>query len=180
MFGMHEIDENAHWVKINHSILQYILRIKEPEDTLMISHCDLRNISLYKYDLGSVYFIDNDLTGAVFKEATCSQIISSGQMFHFMNIRSADFWQGDYSDYSFDHSDLRYSDFRDSILRGASFRGADLRCCFFANAEMYGADFTDAHIYLEDFDDALYDDNAFENAIIHDSDTDDPDEDILA
>lgn len=179
MFGMHEIDENAHWVKIDHSILQYILRIKEPEDTLMISHCDLRNISLYKYDLGSVYFIDNDLTGAVLKEATCTQIISSGQLFHFMNIRSADFWNGDYSGFSFDHSDLRYSDFRDSILHGASFRGADLRCCLFANAEMYGADFTNAHIYLEDFDNALCDDNAFEKAIIHDSETDDPEEDIL-
>lgn len=67
MFGLHEIDENPHWVKIDHTVLQYLLRIKEPEDTLLISHCDLRNISLYKYDLGSVYFIDNDLTGAVFK-----------------------------------------------------------------------------------------------------------------
>ncbi len=179
MFGMYEINENAHWVKIDHSILQYLLRIKESDDTLMIAHCDLRNLFLYKYDLGSVYFIENDLTGAVLKEANCTQIVSISQAFHSMDMRSADFWKGDYSGFSFNNSDLRYSDFRNSILRGASFRGADLRCCHFTNAQMYGADFTGAHIYLEDFEDALYDADAFENAIIYDLETDDADEDVL-
>lgn len=179
MFGMLEIDDNAHWVQIDHSVLQYLLRIKEPEDTLLISHCNLRSLFLYKYDLGYVYFIDNELEGAVFREANCKKIISSGQKFHHIDFHSADFWQGNYAGYSFDNSDLRYADCRDSILRGASFRGADLRCGLFANAELYGADFSGAHIYLDDFEDALYDSDAFDKAIIHDPGTDDPDEDIL-
>ena len=180
MFGMLEIDKKTHWVKINHSVLQYVLRIKEPEDTLMICHCDLRNVNFRKYNFGSVYFIDNDLTGAVFSESNCTDIVAIGQVFHSMEIRSADFWQGDCANFSFDRSDLRYSDFRGAVLDNVSFRGADLRCCHFAKAVMYGADFTGAHIYLEDFDDALFDVAAFDKAIIYDPTTDDPESNVLS
>lgn len=179
MFGMFGECDNTHWIKMDHSILQYILRIKEPEDTLMIARCNLRNISFCKYNLGSVFFIDNDLTGAAFWEATCSDIVSSGQKFCAMNIRSADFCQGDYSNCAFDKSDLRYTDFRGAILRNASFRGADLRCCHFDDAEMQGADFTGAHIYLSDFENAIYDDNALDNAIVYDPGANDPSDDLL-
>lgn len=179
IFGLHEIDGDSHWVQIDQSILQYILRIKEPEETLFISHCNLRKISFYKFDLGSVFFINNDLTGAFFKDTNCQQIVFVGQDFQNASFHSADFWRGDFSGCSFNNSDLRYTDFREANLCEASFRNSDLRCGHFSNANLSGADFAGAHIYLEDFENAIYNEDAFMNAIIHDYETDDPNEDII-
>jgi len=179
VFGLFEINGDAQWVEINQSVLQYILRIKESEDSLFISHCNLRNMSFYRYNLGSVFFVDNDLTGSYFGEANCREIVSNGQIFQNINFYSADFWGGEFSGCIFDNSDLRFSDFRDAQLCGASFRNADLRDGIFTNADLSGAIFTGAHIYLEDFENANCDDGAFDDAIIHDRETDDPSESIL-
>ena len=178
-FGMLEIDGNTHWVKIDHSTLKYILRIKEPDDTLFISHCDLQGIFLYKYDLGSVYFIDNNLNGAVFKEANCTQITSAGQLFINANFRSADFWNANLSGFIFRYCDLRFADLRNVTLCDANFQGADLRNAYFEGADLSGTNFDRAHIYLEDFENAYFEEGIFDNAIIHNPEDDDPNCDIL-
>ena len=180
MFGMIEIHDDPHWVHINPHILQSLIKLKEPEETLMIAHCYLQGTSFYWLDLGYVYFIDNDLSGAFFKNAICRHITSLGQSFTHINFHSADFWKGNYSGCAFDYSDLRFTDFRDAILTDVSFRGADLRCGSFSGADLTGSAFDGAHLYIEDFSNAIVDDNAFEAAIIHDYEKDDPNDDIIA
>lgn len=180
MFGMVEVNGNPHWVHIDPYILQSLIKLKEPEETLMIAHCILQRASFYWLDLGFVYFIDNDLSGAFFKNAICRNISSLGQSFMHINFHSADFWRGNYSGCTFDYSDLRFADFRDAILTNVSFRGTDLRCGFFSGADLTGAVFDGAHLYVEDFSNAVVDDNAFDVAIIHDYETDDPNDDIIA
>lgn len=178
-FGMLEIDGNPHWIKIDHSTLKYILRLKEPEDTLFISHCDLKGIFLYKFDLGSVYFIDNDLNGAIFKEANCTQITSAGQAFINVSFHTADFWNANLSEFVFQKSDLRFADLRNATLCDADFQGADLRNAHFDGADLSGANFDGAHIYLEDFENAYFEENIFDKAIIYNPEDDDPNCDIL-
>ncbi|NYB74533.1 pentapeptide repeat-containing protein [Sedimentibacter hydroxybenzoicus DSM 7310] len=168
IFGMFEIDKNAHWVKLNYDAIRFLLKLKNAEDVLFLSHLDLSNIFLEKTDFGETHFIDNDLTSADFTSSSCTSISSSGQRFCKMRFKFADFWKNDLRGYVFDGSDFRFSDFRETILNGASFRGADLRCVSFDNAEIYGVDFTDSHIIIEDFENAHYDEDAFINAIIHD------------
>ena len=51
---------------------------------------------------------------------------------------------------------------------------------FFSGADLTGAVFDGAHLYVEDFSNAVVDDNAFDVAIIHDYETDDPNDDIIA
>jgi len=178
IFGMFEIEGTAHWVKITHEAIRFLLKLKNTEDHLFISHMDLKYISLENIDFGETYFINNDLTGASFLSATCDKISSSGQSFRGMIMKSADFYNNVLEEVVFDGSDLRFADFRNASLINASFRGADLRCAFFSGAELYEADFTGAHIFLEDFENADYDEDAFKGAVIHEV-SEDPNVDIL-
>lgn len=180
MFGMLEVDGDPHWAHVDFYTLQSILKLKEPEETLIVSHYNLQNTSFYCLDLGSVYFVDNDLSGSFFKGAICRDITLIGQSLKHINFHSADFWNGNYSGCVFDNSDLRFADFRGANLTNVSFRNADLRCGSFSGANLTGAIFDGAHLYLEDFSNAIVDEGALKAANTHNYEADDPNDDILS
>lgn len=179
MFSVLNLEEDYHLIRVNYKLIRYLLKLKELDDILFISHLDLPKMSFYKCDLGEVFFIRNNLDGACFKEANCKHIVAIPQSFNNSNFIQADFWDADLDNVSFDKSDLRYADFRNASLKNVSFRGADLRRAYFDDADLSGADFTDAYVYLKDFKKATHDPDAFEHAKVLNAKKDDSENDYL-
>lgn len=136
LFGMVDIDDNPHWVKIDHNFVGYLLRSKDINDTLFLSHMDLSYLSVRNIDLGYAYLIDVNLSNADFSGSVCDAVRCIHQTF-----RSVDFVETKWNSNVLDGCACYTTDFSGSEFNDATIRNSEFIDCNFVNA-----DFTDCTI----------------------------------